>query len=64
MQRVWVVVQYLRDHPIAAVGGVVAIGIAYYLLNLKPKFVRDADKRFHEIGKNRADYYTKNRPLR
>jgi hypothetical protein len=64
MENVWMLVHYLREHPAAAVGAVVALVGVGYLLNRKPKFVREADKRLDELRRERSDRYHKVRPPR
>jgi hypothetical protein len=64
MEPVWAAIKYLGDHPIAALGAVIGVVVIFYLLNLKPKAVRDADKRFETLRKDRTDHYRKQRPLR
>jgi hypothetical protein len=64
MERLWTWIQYLRDHPSAAVWVVLAAGAVYWLLNRKPKLQREADKRMQEIREERGDPYNKPRPLR
>ena len=64
MDRLWTWIQYLRDHPSAAVWMVLAAAGLYWLLNRKPKLQRDADRRIDEIRAERGDPYNKQRPLR
>ena len=64
MEQLWSLVHYLRDHPGAAPGVVVALGVMYWVLNRKPKMARDAEQRMKEIREERGDPYSKLRPLR
>ena len=64
MQELWSLVHYLPDHPGAALGVAAALGGMYWLLNRKPKMVRDAERRLKEIREERGDPYNKLRPLR
>ncbi len=64
MDHLWTWIQYLRDHPGAAVWLVLAAATLYWLLNRKPKLQREADKRLDEIRAERGDPYNKPRPLR
>jgi hypothetical protein len=63
MEQLWALIHYLPDHPRAALGVVVALGGIYWLMNRKPKLMREADKRLEEIRKERGDPYNKLRPL-
>jgi len=64
MEQLWFLVHYLRDHPGAALGVAVALGVMYWLLNRKPKMARDAERRMKEIREERGDPYNTLRPLR
>lgn len=64
MENVWTLVHYLREHPAAAVGAVVALVGVRFLLNRKPKLVREADKRLDQLRKERSGHYDKVRPPR
>lgn len=63
MEQLWTLIHYLRDNPRAAVGAAVVIGAIYWLMNRKPKLMREADRRLDEIRKERGDPYNKTRPL-
>lgn len=64
MDQLWSLVHYLRDHPGAAFGVAVGLGVMYWVLNRKPKMTRDAERRMKEIREERGDPYNKLRPLR
>ena len=64
MEQLWTLIHYLRDHPGAALGGAVALGVIYWLMNRNPKLMREADRRLEEIRKERGDPYNTPRPLK
>jgi hypothetical protein len=64
MDQLWLPVRYLLDHPGAALGVALGLGVMYWLLNRKPKMARDAERRMKEIREERGDPYNTMRPLR
>jgi hypothetical protein len=64
MARLWVWIDYLRDHPLTAVAGAVAVAVFYYVANRKPKLTREAEKRLGQLRKDRKNYYNRQRMLR
>ena len=63
MGHLWTLIRYVQDHPSVAFGAAVAFGVIYWLMNRKPKLIREADRRLEEIRKERGDPYNKMRPL-
>lgn len=54
----------IRAHPLTA-GAVTAAALAcYLLLTRKPRLQRDADARLSALRRDKADLYTKQRPMR
>lgn len=54
----------LRAHPLAG-GAIIAGAFAcYLLLTRKPRVQREADERLSALRRDKADLYTKQRPLR
>jgi hypothetical protein len=64
MAHLWVWIEYLRDHPLAAVGGAAALVVLYYLVNRKSRLTREADARLGQLRKDRGEHYKHQRPLR
>jgi hypothetical protein len=64
METIRALLGYGQAHPgLAFIAIVAAVGM-YYLLNRKPKLARDADERIRELRRERADLYSRQRPLR
>lgn len=49
MDKIWAALDYFYAHPAVACALVVGLGVASYLLNQKPKYVRDADEQLRVI---------------
>lgn len=54
--------QYLADHPTGVIIAITAIAALAYLLNRKPKAVREADERLKKLGQEKARHYHQPRP--
>jgi hypothetical protein len=57
-------INYLGENPLVGVGAITVLGAIYYLLNRKPKLVRDAEAHFDALRKRRGDHYNRQRPLK
>lgn len=64
MEHVMTLIAYFRAHPRALVLAAVALGAMWYLLNRKPKIVRDADQRLGQLRDERGEHYNVLRPPR
>lgn len=64
MDHVWDWVDYFVAHPGAAVGVLVALIAAYWLLNRKPKYVQEADEQLRILRRERKTRYDELRPPR
>jgi hypothetical protein len=56
MDQLWMVLDYLYTHPAAAFAAVVGVGVAIYVLNLKPRYVREADEQLRVIRRESTKY--------
>ena len=56
MDQLWAVVGYLYTHPGITCVGVIALGVGVYLLNLKPRYVREADEQLRIIRRESTKY--------
>jgi hypothetical protein len=56
MEQFWAVLEYLYTHPGVAGAALVALGVAVYLLNLKPRYVREADEQLRIIRRESTKY--------
>lgn len=56
MDQLWMVLDYLYTHPAAAVAAAVGVGVAIYVLNLKPRYVREADEQLRVIRRESTKY--------
>lgn len=56
MDLLWTAIDYLYTHPGMACAAVVALGVAIYLLNLKPRYVREADEQLRIIRRESTKY--------
>jgi hypothetical protein len=64
MEHVTTLIAYFRGHPGVLVGVAAALGALWYVLNRKPKMVREADQRFGQLRDERGDQYNTLRPPR
>lgn len=53
-----------RQHPMVSAGVLVGAAVLYTVLTRKPRMQRDADARLSALRRDKADQYTKQRPLR
>ena len=56
MDQLWLALDYLYTYPAAAVAAVVGLGVAVYVLNLKPRYVREADEQLRVIRRESTKY--------
>lgn len=56
MDQLWMVLDYLYTHPAAAVATAIGVVIGVYLLNLKPRYVREADEQLRIIRRESTKY--------
>jgi hypothetical protein len=56
------VLQYFAAHPDHGLGLVGVVLGLYYLLNYRPRMVRDAEKRLMQLREERGDFYRGLRP--
>lgn len=56
MELLWTVLDYLYTHPLAACAAAVGLGVGVYLLNLKPRYVREADEQLRIIRRESTKY--------
>ncbi len=56
------VLAYLQMHPDHGLALIAVIIGAYYLLNYRPRMVRDAERRLAELREERANLYRGLRP--
>ena len=56
MEQFWAVLDYFYTHPGAACAAAVGLGVAIYLLNLKPRYVREADEQLRIIRRESTKY--------
>ncbi|MCX8073555.1 MAG: hypothetical protein N3C12_14085 [Candidatus Binatia bacterium] len=56
------VLEYLEIHPDHGLALIAVIIGAYYLLNYRPRMVRDAERRLAELREERANLYRGLRP--
>lgn len=56
------VLTYFEMHPDHGLGLIAVIIAAYYLLNYRPRMVRDAERRLAELREERGDLYCGLRP--
>ena len=64
MEHVTTLIAYFRAHPGALAVVAAALGALWYLLNRKPKIVREADQRFGQLRDERGEHYNALRPPR
>jgi hypothetical protein len=55
--------EYFYAHPVIGVGVAAAVLVAVFLLNRKPRYVRDADEHLKVLRKDRSEKYRDLRPL-
>lgn len=56
MDQLWMVLDYLYTHPAAAVAAAIGVAVGVYLLNLKPRYVREADEHLRIIRRESTKY--------
>ena len=56
MDQLWAVLDYLYTHPGVAFAALVGLGVGAYLLNLKPRYVREADEQLRIIRRESTKY--------
>jgi hypothetical protein len=49
MTQIWAWLDYFYTHPVMAVAAAVGLATIAYLLNQKPRYVRDADEQLRVI---------------
>ena len=54
----------LRANPLIGTGIIVAVIVCYVALTRKPRVQREADARLSALRRDKADLYTKQRPMR
>jgi hypothetical protein len=64
MDRILDWVEYFRAHPLAAAGVLVAVVVAYVVLNRKPKYVQEADQQLSILRRERKTKYDELQPPR
>jgi hypothetical protein len=62
MEQLTALIEYARTHPLETAGGALAIGVLVYLLNRKPKTIREADARLRKLREERSGQYNRFRP--
>lgn len=56
MDQLWATLDYLYTHPAVALLVAVGLGVGVYLLNLKPRYVREADEQLRIIRRESNKY--------
>ena len=62
MDQLWEWGDHFAAHPVQAVGLLVALIVAYVVLNRKPKYVQDADEQLRILRRERKSKYDELRP--
>lgn len=55
-------IAYLQDNPSMGFAMALGLGAIYFLLNRRPKLMREADHRFNQLRDERGNYYRNLRP--
>lgn len=58
-----IILTFVRENPLIAMGCVLGVAVAIYLLQRRPRIQRDADERLAALGKANANRYDQLRPL-
>ena len=64
MEHVTTLIAYFRAHPGALALVAMALGGLWYVLNRKPRIVREADERLGQLRDERGEQYNTLRPPR
>ena len=62
MDQLSTLFELLSQHPALSAGTAFALAVGYYLLQRKPRMVREADRQLEELQKKRGGEYNKLRP--
>jgi hypothetical protein len=61
MERVFGLLDTAREHPFWAVLAVVGVGVLLYLMNRKPRLVREAEQQLAVLRREKAGTYNEPR---
>jgi hypothetical protein len=62
MERIFRVLETAKEHPFWVVAAVIGVGILLYLMNRKPRLVREAEQQLAVLRREKGGKYDSLRP--